>query len=171
MKRSAGILLYRLAAGGSLELLVVHMGGPFWSGKDAAAWSIPKGELAEGDDPLAVARREFEEELGSPLPATDLVELGEVTQAGGKRVVVFAGEGQFDVDTMHSNTFTIEWPRGSGISREFPVVDRAAWVTVDEARPKLVKGQVELVERLLARLEVSVAAARAQTAPRKESSR
>ena len=153
MKRSAGILLYRRAADGAPALLIAHMGGPFWSNRDAGAWSIPKGELDEGDDALTAALREFEEELGSPPPVVDPVELGEVTQAGGKRVVVFAAEADFDVDTLHSNTFVVEWPRGSGRQQEFPEIDRAAWVSPDDARTKLVQGQVAFVDRLLSYLD------------------
>jgi predicted NUDIX family NTP pyrophosphohydrolase len=153
MKRSAGLLLYRWAADGAPALLIAHMGGPFWSNRDAGAWSIPKGELDEGDDALTAALREFEEELGSPPPVVDPVELGEVTQAGGKRVVVFAAEADFDVDTLHSNTFVVEWPRGSGRQQEFPEIDRAAWVSPDDARTKLVQGQVAFVDRLLSYLD------------------
>jgi len=150
MKRSAGLLLYRRRSGTTPEVLIVHMGGPFWKNKDAGGWSIPKGELEEGEEPLAVALREFEEELGAPAPRVDLLELGEVEQAGGKRVVAFAGEGDFDAADIKSNTFTIEWPRGSGKLQEFPEVDRAAWVSVDDARVKLVKAQVEFLDRLVA---------------------
>jgi predicted NUDIX family NTP pyrophosphohydrolase len=148
MKRSAGVLLYRRTSDGTLELLIAHMGGPFWKNKDAGGWSIPKGELDPGDETLAAARREFEEELGSPLPPVDLVELGEVEQGSGKRVVVFAGEADFDADSATSNTFTLEWPRGSGRQQEFPEIDRAAWVRADEARVKLVKAQAQFVDRL-----------------------
>jgi predicted NUDIX family NTP pyrophosphohydrolase len=149
MKRSAGVLLYRTGSDLALELLLVHMGGPFWKHRDAGAWSIPKGEVEDGEEDLAVALREFEEELGAPIPKTELVSLGESTQASGKRIVVFAGAGDFDVSEARSNTFKIEWPRGSGTEHEFPEVDRAAWVGPDEARVKLVKGQVVFVDRLL----------------------
>ncbi len=149
MRRSAGILLYRRTTDSGLELLLVHMGGPFWASKDAGAWSIPKGEIEAGEEPLEVARREFEEELGSPLPPVDLVELAEITQTSGKRVVAFAGEADFGTDDIHSNTFVLEWPRGSGRQQEFPEVDRAAWVSPDEARAKLVRGQAPLVDALL----------------------
>ncbi len=132
-----------------MELLIVHMGGPFWRNRDAGGWSIPKGELEDGEPALRVALREFEEEMGSPPPPVDLVELGELAQRSGKRVVVFAGEADFDADNIQSNTFTIEWPRGSGTLTEFPEVDRAAWVSADEARLKLVEGQVEFIDRLL----------------------
>lgn len=151
MKRSAGILLYRRTADGTLELLIAHMGGPFWARKDAGAWSIPKGEIENGEEALAVARREFEEELGSAPPPVELFDLGEITQRNGKRVVVFAGEADFDPDAIRSNTFAMEWPRGSGTLRDFPEVDRAAWVSPDEARGKLVSGQAEFVDRLIAR--------------------
>lgn len=149
MKRSAGVLLYRKASSAVPELLIVHMGGPFWKNKDAGGWSIPKGELEEGDEPLSVALREFEEEMGSPPPSVELVELGEVRQPSGKRIVVFAGEADFDAEGIRSNTFTLEWPRGSGTQQEFPEIDRAAWVSAEDARVKLVKGQIEFVDRLL----------------------
>jgi predicted NUDIX family NTP pyrophosphohydrolase len=150
MRRSAGVLLFRLAAANaSPELLLVHMGGPFWKNKDVGGWSIPKGELEDGEEALPVALREFEEELGSPLPPVELIELGEVRQPSGKRIIVFAGEADFDVNNVRSNTFTIEWPRGSGKQQEFPEIDRAAWVSTEEARLKLVTGQIEFVDRLL----------------------
>jgi predicted NUDIX family NTP pyrophosphohydrolase len=155
MRTSAGVLLYRRTSEGTLELLIAHMGGPFWTNKDAGGWSIPKGELEEGEEALPVALREFEEELGSPPPAADLVDLGEVKQPSGKRITVFAGEADFDADNVHSNTFTIEWPRGSGKQREFPEIDRAAWVSIDEARVKLVKGQVAFVDRLVELLGIT----------------
>jgi predicted NUDIX family NTP pyrophosphohydrolase len=125
------------------------MGGPFWKNKDVGGWSIPKGELEDGEEALSVALREFEEELGSPLPPVELIELGEVRQPSGKRIIVFAGEADFDVNNVRSNTFTIEWPRGSGKQQEFPEIDRAAWVSTEEARLKLVTGQIEFVDRLL----------------------
>lgn len=149
VKRSAGILLYRRLEGGGLEILIAHMGGPFWANKDARAWTIPKGEYGGDEDPLTVARREFSEELGSPVPTHDLLELGEVRQSGGKAVVAWAAEGDLDPSRIESNTFTIEWPRSSGRMREFPEVDRAEWVDVETARHKLVEGQVPLLDRLL----------------------
>ncbi|MGY1738018.1 NUDIX domain-containing protein [Geodermatophilus sp. SYSU D00684] len=145
-RRSAGVLLYRRTP--SVEVLLGHMGGPFWARKDDGAWSFPKGEYADGEDPLAVAHREFEEELGSPVPATSLVPLGEL-RASGKVLTVWAGEGDLDADAAVSNTFTIEWPPRSGRLQEFPEIDRAAWFGVDEARAKLVKGQVPYLDRLL----------------------
>jgi predicted NUDIX family NTP pyrophosphohydrolase len=147
-RTSAGVLLYR-RGGGGVEVLIGHMGGPFWARKDDAAWSIPKGEHGPDEDPLAVARREFEEEMGSPVPASELVPLGQVRQSGGKVLTVWAAEGDLDADATTSNTFELEWPPRSGRVQEFPEIDRAAWVTVDVARAKLVKGQVPLLDRLL----------------------
>jgi predicted NUDIX family NTP pyrophosphohydrolase len=147
-RTSAGILLYRLRPTGP-EVLLGHMGGPFWARKDDGAWSLPKGEHGPDEDPLAVARREFEEELGSPVPATDLVPLGEVRQSGGKRLTVWAAEGDLDAATCRSNTFELEWPPRSGRIQEFPEIDRAAWLPVDEARVRLVQAQVAFLDRLL----------------------
>ena len=144
-------MLYR-RRNGRLEVLIVHMGGPFWARKDARAWSFPKGEFEAGDDPRAVATREFFEELGSPLPDGPEIELGSVTQRGGKTVTGFAREGDFDVSTMRSNTFELEWPPRSGRRQQFPEVDRAAWVAPDVAREKLVAAQVGLLDRLQAAL-------------------
>ena len=126
----------------------MHPGGPFWARKDDGAWSIPKGEYGPGEEPLAVAHREFEEELGSPVPAADLVPLGDV-RGGAKVLTMWAAEGDLDATACRSNTFELEWPPRSGRVQEFPEVDRAAWVTVDEARTKLVRGQVPLLDRLL----------------------
>jgi len=147
-KRSAGILLYRFAADGTCEVLVGHMGGPFWAKKDAGAWSIPKGEYGDGEVPFDVARREFEEELGSPVPATDFVDLGEVRQSGGKVLTVWAAEGDLDADASVSNTFELEWPPRSGRIQEFSEIDRSAWLPIAEAREALVKGQVPILDRL-----------------------
>ncbi|SFP53606.1 Predicted NTP pyrophosphohydrolase, NUDIX family [Geodermatophilus dictyosporus] len=147
-RRSAGVLLYRRAPGGGVDVLLGHMGGPFWARRDEGAWSIPKGEYGEGEDPLAVAHREFEEELGSPVPAAELVPLGEL-RAGGKVLTVWAAEGDLDATAVRSNTFALEWPPRSGRVQEFPEVDRAAWFGVDEARAKLVGGQVPYLQRLL----------------------
>jgi predicted NUDIX family NTP pyrophosphohydrolase len=150
-KRSAGILLYR-PAGEAVEVLLVHPGGPFWARKDLGAWSIPKGEVEAGQDPLAVALREFEEETGQRPPAGALVELGEVRQRGGKVVAAWAAPGDLDPATVTSNTFTMEWPPRSGTRQEFPEVDRAGWFDPATAREKLVAAQAELVDRLLAAL-------------------
>jgi predicted NUDIX family NTP pyrophosphohydrolase len=149
--RSAGILLYRVA-GDAPEVLLVHPGGPFWVRKDAGAWSIPKGEYDDGEDPRACALREFEEETGTALPPGRLIELGSVTQKGGKVVSAWAAEGDLDPETVHSNTFTMEWPPRSGRTAEFPEIDRAAWFGVQAAREKLVAAQAELLDRLLERL-------------------
>ncbi len=151
-RTSAGLLLYRAGAGGRLEVLIAHMGGPFWARKDAGAWSIPKGEYEEGEDPLAVARREFEEELGQPAPAGEPALLGEFRQSGGKRVTVFAQAGDCDVTEIRSNHFAVEWPPRSGQYRSFPEVDRAEWTEVEAARERLVKGQLPALDVLLERL-------------------
>jgi predicted NUDIX family NTP pyrophosphohydrolase len=130
-------------------VLLVHPGGPFWAKKDAGAWSIPKGEHEDGDDPRACALREFEEELGTPLPAgAELTELGTVKLRGGKQVTAFAAEGDLDAEAITSNTFTIEWPPRSGNMREFPEVDRAGWFDLETAREKLNPAQAELLVRL-----------------------
>jgi predicted NUDIX family NTP pyrophosphohydrolase len=148
VKRSAGILLHR-ERDGAREVLLVHPGGPFWTNKDAGAWSIPKGEYADGEDPRACAAREFEEELGSPLPAgAELTELGTVKLRSGKQITAFAVAGDLDADAARSNTFTLEWPPRSGRMREFPEVDRAGWFGLDEAREKLNPAQAALLDRL-----------------------
>jgi predicted NUDIX family NTP pyrophosphohydrolase len=150
-KRSAGILLYRVGRDGP-SVLLVHPGGPFWARRDAGAWSIPKGEYEDGEDPRASALREFEEETGTALPAGELVELGSVKQKNGKVVTAWAMEGDLDADSVRSNTFTMEWPPRSGQTAEFPEIDRAEWFVADEAREKLVAAQSEFVNRLLERL-------------------
>jgi predicted NUDIX family NTP pyrophosphohydrolase len=150
-KRSAGILLFR-GRGAQLRLLLVHPGGPFWAKKDLGAWSIPKGEHEEGDVSLAVARREFQEELGEPAPAGDAIELGELVQPSRKRIVAFAIEGDFDPSRLKSNLFELEWPPKSGRRQSFPEVDRAEWFTLDEAREKILPGQRPFIDRLLERL-------------------
>ena len=150
-KRSAGILLYRRHDDG-VEVLLVHPGGPVWARRDAGAWSIPKGEYTEGEDPLAVARREFEEETGHRPPRGELVALGEVRQRGGKVVTAWAAAGDLDPAAIVSNTFTLEWPPRSGNRREFPEVDRAGWFDPATAREKLLAAQAGLVDRLLAAL-------------------
>jgi predicted NUDIX family NTP pyrophosphohydrolase len=150
-RRSAGLLLHRRSATGLLEVLLVHPGGPFWARRDLGSWSIPKGELDDdGDDPLATARREFAEELGSDPPAGPYVELGEVRQKGGKHVRAWAVEGDLDPGTVRSNKFTVEWPRGSGRLREFPEVDRAEWFDLDEAGARILEGQRPLLDRFRA---------------------
>jgi predicted NUDIX family NTP pyrophosphohydrolase len=146
---SAGILAYRKGARG-LEVLLVHPGGPFWRKKDNGAWSIPKGEIDVPDAPEHVARREFAEELGPSASIGPLQALGEVRQRGGKRVIAFAGECHFDPAALTSNTFDIEWPPRSGRRQSFPEVDRAEWFNIEFARTKMLSGQVELLDRLLA---------------------
>jgi predicted NUDIX family NTP pyrophosphohydrolase len=150
-KRSAGILLYRIAEpAGTLEVLLVHPGGPLWARKDLGAWSIPKGEYQDADDPLQAALREFEEETGLRPPAERLLALGTVRQRGGKLLTAWAARGDLDADRVRSNTFTLEWPPRSGQVREFPEVDRAAWLDPQAARAKLLAAQTELLDRLLA---------------------
>ena len=151
-RRSAGILLHRPGAAGP-EVLLVHPGGPFWAKKDTGAWSIPKGEYDDAEDPLACARREFAEELGTPPPdGAEPVALGEVRQKGGKVVAAWALEGDLDADAIESNTFTMEWPPRSGAMREFPEVDRAGWFGLDAAREKILPAQAPLLDRLAERL-------------------
>ena len=150
-KRSAGIVLYR-RSGGDPEVLLVHPGGPYWARKDAGAWSFPKGEHDDGEDPLACALREFEEETGRALPPGELIDLGSVRQKGGKVVRAWAAQGDLDAGEVRSNTFTIQWPPRSGRTAEFPEIDRAGWFGVDAAREKLVTAQTELLDRLLERL-------------------
>ena len=145
--RSAGILLHR-RRGSRLEVLLVHPGGPRWADRDVGAWSVPKGEYPADEDPLAAARREFEEELGSPAPTETARELGEVRQRSGKRVVAWALEGDLDATAAHSNTFEMEWPPRSGRRIEVPEVDRAEWFTLEEARRRLNPAQVAFVDRL-----------------------
>ncbi|WP_409427574.1 NUDIX domain-containing protein [Mycobacterium sp. SMC-11] len=148
-KRSAGLLVYRPSADGGVEVLIAHPGGPFWARKDDGAWSIPKGEQPEGEDPWDTARREFAEELGLQPPDGERADLGEVRQAGGKVVTVFAVGGDLDVTDARSNTFELEWPPRSGQRREFPEVDRVGWFSVPQARIKLLAGQRPILDRLV----------------------
>ena len=148
-KLSAGLLLYRMRDG-VVEVLIAHPGGPFWARKDDGAWSIPKGEYAQDEDPWTAARREFTEELGSAPPAGPRIDLAPVRQSGGKVVTAFAVPGDFDPADAHSNTFELEWPRGSGQLREFPEVDRVEWFPVALARGKLLKGHRPFLDRLMA---------------------
>jgi predicted NUDIX family NTP pyrophosphohydrolase len=135
-----------------VEVLLAHMGGPLWSGKDAGAWSLPKGEYGPDEDPLRAARREFGEELGSPAPDGPLIDLGYVRQSGGKVVCAWALEGDLDTRAVRSNTFQLEWPRGSGKVATYPEVDRAAWFDLQAARAKLIRAQVVFLDRLRAQL-------------------
>jgi predicted NUDIX family NTP pyrophosphohydrolase len=145
-KRSAGLLLYRLKSG-SVEVFLVHPGGPFWAKKDLGAWSIPKGEYAEDEDALLAARREFEEETGFPAPQNSLA-LGEVKQAGGKVVIAWAAEGDCDPENLVSNQCQVEWPPRSGRMIDIPEVDRGAWFSVSEAQERILKSQKTFLERL-----------------------
>jgi predicted NUDIX family NTP pyrophosphohydrolase len=148
-RRSAGILLYRRHQG-ALEVLLVHPGGPMWVNRDAGAWSIPKGEYGDDEDPRAVALREFQEETGQPPPSGDLVALGEIRQKGGKVVTAWAAPGDLDPEAITSNTFKLQWPPNSGRWRTVPEVDRAGWFDPSTAKGKLLAAQAELVDRLLA---------------------
>ena len=144
--KSAGILVYRKRAGG-IEVLLVHPGGPFWARRDAGAWSIPKGEYADSEDPEAAARREFTEETGWAIEG-DLTPLGEIRQKAGKVVTAFAAEGDFDLASLESNRFEMEWPPKSGRIASFPEVDRAGWFALAEAHEKIIEGQRLLLDRL-----------------------
>jgi predicted NUDIX family NTP pyrophosphohydrolase len=145
-RRSAGLLMYR-RSGGTLEVLLVHPGGPFWMKKDAGAWSIPKGEYEAGEEALAAAAREFQEETGLVArgPYTPLTP---IRQQGGKVVEAWAFEGNCDAGSLKSTTFSLEWPRGSGRRQEFPEVDRAGWFGLDEARRKILPAQAALLDEL-----------------------
>jgi len=168
--RSAGILLYRLDStplqGSSsrresaprLEVWIARMGGPYWAGKDARAWSVPKGEYPDGEDPLAAARREFAEEIGTPAPGAAYHRLGDFRQPSGKVITVFTAESDFQPERIVSNTFTLEWPKGSGTIRSFPEIDHAEWSTEAEARVRLVKGQLPILDALLLHLGSGAAA-------------
>ena len=145
-RRSAGILMYRRDPDG-LRVLLVHPGGPFWRNRDAGAWSIPKGEIDEGEEPEAAARREFAEELGSDVPG-DLIPLGEIRQKAGKLVQAFAVEEDLDTAGFTSISFSCEWPPRSGRFQSFPEVDRAEWFTIRQAREKMIEAQAAFLDRL-----------------------
>lgn len=146
---SSGLLLYRRASSGEVEVLIGHMGGPFFANKTAQGWSIPKGLHDDGEvDHLPVAEREFTEEMGASPPAGVSINLGAV-ETSRKIITIFAREGDFDADSAVSNTFVMEWPKGSGEMQEFPEIDRAAWVTVEEARTMLSKSQLPFLNRLV----------------------
>jgi predicted NUDIX family NTP pyrophosphohydrolase len=181
-RRSAGILLFRRAGGesgdtertggtggteeartASLEVLLVHPGGPFWARRDEGVWSIPKGEYsqdggADDEEPLAAALREFEEETGQSVPAGERLDLGALKQPGGKVVVAWGVEGSIDAAAVVSNTFELEWPPRSGKRASFPEVDRAGWFAVPQARVKILRGQAGFLDRLLALLDPSESA-------------
>jgi len=145
--RSAGILLYRWGQS-SLEVFIGHMGGPFWARKQDGAWSIPKGLVEGGEDLLDTAIREFGEEIGVPAPAIDYRLLGDFRYSSGKVVTIFTGESTLEVSDVHSEPITVEWPRGTGRMHTFPEIDEVRWVSIDEARDKLVKGQVPALDEL-----------------------
>ena len=145
-RTSAGVALFRRASRG-LEVLLVHPGGPFWKNRDVGAWSFPKGEFTEGEDPLDVAKRELLEETGCAAEGP-FIPLGTVKQAGGKVVHLWAVEGSCDAGAIRSNTFMMEWPPKSGRRQEFPEVDRAGWFTPHEARQKLLEAQRAFLDRL-----------------------
>ena len=145
--RSSGLLLYRHHTG--LEVWIGHMGGPFWVKRDGAAWSIPKGEVQEGETDLAAALREFSEEMGHPAPEVEWTLLGEFVQPSRKVVVVFTGEADFAVDRVNSNLFDLEWPPRSGRTQQFPEIDDARWFPLEVSREKVVKGQVAMLDALV----------------------
>jgi predicted NUDIX family NTP pyrophosphohydrolase len=146
---SAGLLLYR-HRGDIVEVLIGHPGGPFWARKDDGAWSIPKGEYTSGEDPWEAARREFAEEVGCPAPDGPRLDLGTIKQPSGKLLTVFAVGADLDTGNFRSNTFTLEWPKGSGRLQQFPELDRVAWLPTAEAAVKLLKGHRIFLERLAA---------------------
>lgn len=152
VKRSAGILLFR-GRHPAVEVLLGHMGGPFFVHRDAGGWSVPKGECLADEPPLEAASREFEEELGLPVPAGELVALGDARQRSGKIVTIWAVRGELDTAAIVPGTFQMEWPRGSGRLQSFPEIDRAEWFDLETARDKLVVGQRVFLDRLQQHLE------------------
>jgi predicted NUDIX family NTP pyrophosphohydrolase len=151
-KRSAGILLYR-RSGADTQVLLGHLGGPFWSRRDVGGWSLPKGEYEPAETPEHAARREFEEELGVPVPSGELAELGEARQSGGKLVTIWCLEGDVDPTLVVPGTFEMEWPKGSGRTQSFPELDRVEWFGLTEAHDKVIAGQRVFLDRLAARLD------------------
>ncbi|MGH9764947.1 MAG: NUDIX domain-containing protein [Blastocatellia bacterium] len=149
-KKSAGLLMYR-KRNGFLEVFLVHPGGPFWAKKDAGAWTIPKGEFGDGEEPLDAAKREFEEETGFK-PEGEYQPLKLVRQAGGKIVLAWFLEGDCDASAVKSNTFSLEWPPRSGQQQEFPEVDRAGWFSIGQAMGKILKGQASFIEELVSKV-------------------
>ncbi|MEN6376107.1 MAG: NUDIX domain-containing protein [Smithella sp.] len=152
--RSAGILLYRFNEG-KLLVMLVHPGGPFWAKKDDGAWSVCKGMYEEGEDSLDAAKREFKEETGQDVDG-EFIDLGEVKQPSRKIVHAWALEHDFDTSKIISNTFSLEWPPKSGITREYPEVDKGRWFDIQEAREKILKGQLEFLNRLLEKIGCSL---------------
>lgn len=153
-RRSAGLLVFRERPGSGVEVMLAHMGGPYWAGRDAGAWTIPKGEYDADEEPLAAARREFVEEVGHAVPPGDPVYLGEIKQSGGKRIRAWALMGDLDVSRIASNAFEIEWPPGSGRMQQFPEIDRAGWFDLATARTKLARGQLPFIDLLCAHLGI-----------------
>lgn len=147
MATSAGIIMYRRTAA-SAEVLLGHMGGPFWASKDRGAWSIPKGEVADGEDPFATATREFVEEMGVPAPSGDFHDLGSFEQSKQKTIRIWAVEGDVDASACVSNHFEMEWPPRSGHFASFPEIDTAQWWDLAAAKDKVIRGQVQVIERL-----------------------
>jgi predicted NUDIX family NTP pyrophosphohydrolase len=148
-RRSAGLLLYRRRADGTIEVLLAHPGGPAWAKRDEGAWTVPKGEFHEGEPAWDVARREFEEETGHPPPDGEPIALGEIRQKGGKFVEAWALEGDLDPATAHSNTFPFQWPPRSGRWITIPEIDRVEWFAPDEARKRIKDTQIPFIDRLL----------------------
>ncbi|HEV7176777.1 MAG TPA: NUDIX domain-containing protein [Solirubrobacteraceae bacterium] len=153
-RRSAGLLVHRERSG-EREVLLVHPGGPMWAKRDAGAWSIPKGEYDSSEDPLAAAKREFEEELGTAAPDGPVKDLGEIKQKSGKIVSAWAVAGDLDVTEITSNTVEVQWPPRSGKMLEIPEVDRAEWFPIHEAREKINPAQAELLDRLAEILDIA----------------
>jgi predicted NUDIX family NTP pyrophosphohydrolase len=151
MKRSAGLLMFRRVSDGTVQVLLAHPGGPFWARRDEGAWSLPKGEYEPPEEPLDAARREWQEETGSAA-SPPFAPLGEVTQKGGKRVLAWAFEGDFDPAQLRCNSFEMEWPPKSGRMQSFPEIDRVAWFGLDEARLRIHAGQLPFIDRLAAAL-------------------
>ena len=152
-RKSAGILLYRFQKNG-VEVFLVHPGGPFWANKDGGSWSVPKGEYNDDEDALKAAQREFQEETGLSIQG-NFIELGEVRQPSGKRVVVWALENDQEVENIRSNTFQLEWPPKSGKMQEFPEVDRGGWFSLPEARQKILKGQISFLDKLKEKIKTA----------------
>jgi predicted NUDIX family NTP pyrophosphohydrolase len=162
-KKSAGLLLFRKGAAG-VEVMLVHPGGPFWAKKDEGSWSIPKGEFSEGEDPLEAAKREFEEEFGSPVTSSEFEPLEPVKQPSGKLVFAWTVSCDCDPSGLKSNMFSMEWPPKSGRQQEFPEVDQAAWFGIGAARLKILKGQAPFLDQLLKKLQITEDAVNPSTA-------
>ena len=154
-KHSAGVLLYR-RSNNTVEVLLAHPGGPFWTKKDTGAWSIPKGEFTEDEDPQHAAIREFSEETGHQVPSSKLTDIGEIKMSSGKIVTAWSAEGDLDPNTLVSNTFTMEWPPRSGTTQEFPEVDRVRWFSLPVARNKILKAQIPFIENLVLHLSIDL---------------